>query len=100
MLDDYQRPLDSLEFQDAVYGLSKTLRELTCRARFFKRPDFLAAERARTLMNQGHALADTAVACRFADQSHLTRRFRKAFGITPTRWTACFRAGSGRTIVP
>jgi AraC-like DNA-binding protein len=31
-------------------------------------------------------LADVAVACGFADQSHLTRVFSKAFGISPGAW--------------
>ena len=32
------------------------------------------------------SLADVAVACGFADQSHLTRVFSKAFGISPGAW--------------
>jgi AraC-like DNA-binding protein len=43
-------------------------------------------DRARCMMLDGHANAETAHACGFADQSHLTRHFRKAFGLTPHAW--------------
>lgn len=42
--------------------------------------------RARALIASGSDLADAAFAAGFADQSHLTRHFRQAFGITPGRW--------------
>jgi AraC-like DNA-binding protein len=32
------------------------------------------------------SIADVAVACGFADQSHLTRVFTKAFRISPGAW--------------
>jgi AraC-like DNA-binding protein len=34
----------------------------------------------------GGSMADTATACEFSDQSHFTRHFKKAFGVTPKRW--------------
>ncbi len=43
-------------------------------------------DKAQQLIAQGHALADVAARCLFADQSHLTRSFRKAFGATPGLW--------------
>src|SRR3984893_17823615 len=36
-------------------------------------------------------IADIAVACGFADQSHLTRVFSKAFGISPAAWRRQWR---------
>lgn len=42
--------------------------------------------RARGLLALGTALAEVAAACGFADQSHLTRQFHRAYGITPGRW--------------
>ena len=45
-------------------------------------------DRARSLMRAGHALADAAQACGFADQSHLTRQFGRAYGLPPGRWRA------------
>ncbi|MGP9819541.1 helix-turn-helix transcriptional regulator [Salinarimonas sp. NSM] len=31
-------------------------------------------------------MAQAALAAGFADQSHMTRRFKAAYGITPERW--------------
>jgi AraC-like DNA-binding protein len=45
-------------------------------------------DRARCLMRAGHSLAEAAQACGFADQSHMTRHFRLAFGLPPGRWQA------------
>jgi len=45
-------------------------------------------DRARSLLRAGHSLVDAALACGFADQSHLTRQFRSAYGLTPGRWRA------------
>ncbi len=46
-------------------------------------------DRAKHHLRVGTSLADTAAAVGFADQSHLTRHFRNAFGITPGRWRSC-----------
>lgn len=43
-------------------------------------------DRARRLIAHGLPLAEAAVAAGFADQSHLTRRFKQAYGLTPARW--------------
>jgi AraC-like DNA-binding protein len=43
-------------------------------------------DRARRLMRAGTPLAEAAAACGFADQSHMTRQFKKAYGISPGRW--------------
>jgi AraC-like DNA-binding protein len=45
-------------------------------------------DRARARMQAGDTLADAAFASGFADQSHMTRQFHRAYGITPGRWRA------------
>lgn len=48
----------------------------------------LRIARARTLIQLGMPLADVALECGFADQSHLTRRFKGSVGVTPSQWRA------------
>lgn len=43
-------------------------------------------DRARAMLASGAALAEIAAACGFADQSHMTRQFKRAYGVTPGRW--------------
>ncbi len=43
---------------------------------------------ARTAIENGTPLAEAAARTGFADQSHLTRQFKRAFGLTPGRWIA------------
>jgi AraC-like DNA-binding protein len=43
---------------------------------------------ARQLLTTGHAPAEAASGAGFADQSHMTRAFRRQFGVTPARYRA------------
>ena len=45
-------------------------------------------DRVRGLIRAGRPLADAALACGFADQSHMTRQFKRAYGIPPGRFAA------------
>lgn len=50
--------------------------------------------RAQQLISCGMPLTMVAIACGFADQSHLTRRFKGAVGATPSAWrrmTGCIQ---------
>jgi AraC-like DNA-binding protein len=46
----------------------------------------LRVNRSLDLLRRGESVAATALACGFADQSHYTRHFRRAFGVAPGRW--------------
>jgi AraC-like DNA-binding protein len=53
---------------------------------------------ARTGIESGLPLARAAADAGFADQSHMTRQFKKAYGLTPGRWAkAVATAGSAAT---
>ena len=43
-------------------------------------------DRARALIRRGTPLADAALLSGFADQAHMTRHFRRVYGMTPGRW--------------
>jgi AraC family transcriptional regulator len=43
-------------------------------------------ERAKELIRRGLHLADTALACGYADQSHMNRTFKRIVGMTPRAW--------------
>lgn len=52
-------------------------------------------ELARRAMLRGATLADCAALAGFADQSHMTRQFVKAYGVTPARWLAMAKTDGG-----
>lgn len=49
-------------------------------------------DRARALLAIGTALAETAAAAGFADQSHFARQFKRAYGRSPAAWTRMLRS--------
>jgi AraC-like DNA-binding protein len=48
-------------------------------------------DRVRSLIRQRMPLADAALSCGFADQSHMTRQFKQAYGVSPGAWRALTR---------
>jgi AraC-like DNA-binding protein len=49
---------------------------------------------ARSAIESGQSLARAAAETGFADQSHMTRQFKRTYGLTPARWTALTGASS------
>ena len=45
-------------------------------------------DQARSLIQKGAPLADAAFSSGFADQSHMTRHFKRTYGMSPGRWVA------------
>ena len=95
LCDNALRVVRSHELEE-VTGLDRFALARQFRALFATSPHrFLIMRRldhARRLITRGEALADIAAAVGFADQSHLTRHFKKAFGITPGRWAQVTQA--------
>lgn len=54
-------------------------------------------DRARVLIRSGTGLAEAAAEAGFADQSHMTRLFARAFGLSPGRWRRMLAASPERT---
>ena len=90
------RPVRSQELE-AVTGLDRFELSRHFRAMFSTSPlRFLTMrrlERARAMIVAGEPLAEVAAASGFADQSHLTRQFKRAYGMTPGRWGGMVQAG-------
>ncbi|WP_307437699.1 AraC family transcriptional regulator [Labrys monachus] len=93
------RPVRSEELE-SVTGLDRFALSRHFRAMLATSPHrFLLMRRlqhARRLIDRGEPLAEVAAAAGFADQSHLSRHFKKAFGLTPGRWAALVAAGRTR----
>lgn len=83
---------------ERITGLDRFALARHFRAAFATSPHrFLLMRRlqqAKALIVEGEPIAEVAAATGFADQSHLTRHFKKAFGIAPGAWSSMVR-GAG-----
>jgi AraC-like DNA-binding protein len=52
----------------------------------------IRANRARAMLLRGAGLSGVAYQCGFCDQSHLTRTFKRLFGVTPGSYVAALRS--------
>lgn len=81
---------------EALTGLDRYALARHFRAAFATSPRrFLTMrrlQRARAMIGDGEPLSEIAAATGFADQSHFSRHFKKAFGVTPGRWAALVKA--------
>ena len=83
------QPIDSAELEEAT-GVERHELCRQFRRRLGTSPHrYLTMRRlvrARELIEAGHSLVGVADTCGFADQSHMTRAFGRAYGIAPGRW--------------
>ncbi|MER9050760.1 AraC family transcriptional regulator [Mesorhizobium sp. M0923] len=83
---------------EAITGLDRYALSRHFRATFSTSPHrFLLMrrlQRARRMIECDEPLAQIAIAAGFSDQSHFNRHFKKAFGVTPGRWSALTRRPS------
>jgi len=91
----YQRDITVSDLA-AVAGLSRAHLTRAFSAAYHTPPhvylNAVRIVRAQALIRLGVPLATVALECGFADQSHLTRRFKGSVGVTPSEW----RAGPAR----
>ncbi|MER9334471.1 AraC family transcriptional regulator [Mesorhizobium sp. M0293] len=99
LTENLARPVRSGELE-AVTGLDRYALSRHFRAAFSTSPHrFLVMRRlqsARRMIAAGEPLAQIAVEAGFSDQSHFIRQFKKAFGMTPGRWSSLIH-GSAAT---
>ncbi|WP_433259995.1 helix-turn-helix domain-containing protein [Actinosynnema sp. CS-041913] len=99
LLDDVTSRHGVEEFE-RVAGLDRWAVARQFRAAFGTSPTRFRTMRqldlARKLMRAGRPLGEVAVAAGFADQSHLTRMFKRAYGLTPAAWTAAVWSSAAR----
>ncbi|KAA3449069.1 AraC family transcriptional regulator [Mesorhizobium sp. SARCC-RB16n] len=91
LTENLDRPVRSGELE-AVTGLDRYALSRHFRTAFSTSPHrFLVMrrlQRARRMIAAGEPLAQIAIEAGFSDQSHFNRQFKKAFGITPGRWSS------------
>ena len=94
LVENCRHNISSLELEQ-VSGLDRFVLARQFRSEFGTSPHrFLIMRRlelARQLMSNGTSLVETAAAVGFADQSHLSRHFKKAFGVTPGKWAEAIK---------
>ena len=55
---------------------------------------------ASELLSSGVSVSTTAYECGFADQSHLSRKFKEVYGLSPAAWAARVADTPPRSAMP
>jgi AraC-like DNA-binding protein len=91
----------SVEDFEGVAGLDRWTIARQFRAAFGTSPSRFRTMRqldqARRLINQGAPLSEAALDAGFADQSHMSRMFKRSYGLTPGQWAAAL--GEPKTLL-
>ena len=91
---NHDRTVASEELE-SLTGLDRFTLARHFRARFGTSPyrylTMRRLDRTRHRIRDGYTLAEAATVNGFADQSHMTRQFKQAYGISPGRWQALTR---------
>ncbi|BCX46197.1 transcriptional regulator [Haloferula helveola] len=95
-IEEHFREPVNMSSMAAKVGLSSTQFNVRFRAILHMSPtEFLLTVRLqhvrRALVATKKAITQIAIECGFYDQSHLTRKFRRSFGITPAQYRRRFR---------
>ena len=95
LLEDFDRPLDGLEYDDGLFALSTALSAVSDSPRRRSgRPDYRAAERARAFIDAQPEEAitmDDLERVSDRDRWQLSRDFRAAYGTSPYRYAVLRR---------
>jgi AraC-like DNA-binding protein len=82
----------SMEKLEGVSGLDRWALARQFRAAFGTSPSNFRTMRqldqARRMIRCGQPLAEAALEAGFADQSHMSRMFKRTYGLTPSKWVA------------
>jgi AraC-like DNA-binding protein len=88
----------SIETLESVAGIDRWTLARQFRAAFGTSPSSFRTMRrldhARRMIGRGLPLAEAAAAAGFADQSHMTRLFKRTYGLTPAKWAAALGPAS------
>ena len=89
-LDEHFMRTVASEELEAVTGLDRYALARHFRTRLGTSPyrylTMRRLDRVKSSISAGHSLVAAAVMSGFADQSHMTRQFKRAFGLTPGHW--------------
>jgi AraC-like DNA-binding protein len=93
----------SIATLEAVSGLDRWALARQFRAAFGTCPSSFRTMRqldeARRMIRAGLTLAEAAVDSGFADQSHMSRLFKRAYGLTPAKWAAALVCSDGLPVL-
>ncbi|MEZ9232236.1 AraC family transcriptional regulator [Vibrio amylolyticus] len=89
-LRDHFEGNPSLSDLEHIAGLSKFQLIRSFKSTFGVTPHqyllLVKVNQAKALLSEGASCVDASLACGFYDQSHFTRNFKKAFGVSPSKY--------------